>query len=75
MALNVLNLLYSSGKIVGVIYHVEALKERIPLQIKVEPLYDGTGFLKLGYKSEDSYTVGLCWVYVCLHISLYFRIK
>jgi len=32
---------------VGVISHVEALKERIPLQIKVEPKGDGTSGLDL----------------------------
>jgi exonuclease SbcC len=44
-ALNALNLLQSSGKMVGVISHVEALKERIPLQIKVVPKGDGTSFV------------------------------
>lgn len=48
-ALNALNLLQSSGKMVGVISHVEALKERIPLQIKVVPKGDGTSFLDLNY--------------------------
>ena len=47
-ALNALNLLQSSGKMVGVISHVEALKERIPLQIKVMPKGDGTSFVELG---------------------------
>ncbi|WP_421716647.1 AAA family ATPase [Arcobacter arenosus] len=42
LALNALNQLQSSGKMVGVISHVEALKERILLQIKVEPKGDGT---------------------------------
>ena len=46
-ALNALNLLQSRGKMVGVISHVEALKERIPLQIKVEPRGDGTSFLEI----------------------------
>ncbi|CAA6807088.1 MAG: Exonuclease SbcC [uncultured Campylobacterales bacterium] len=46
-ALNALNLLQSSGKMVGVISHVEALKERIPLQIKVVPKGDGTSELNL----------------------------
>ncbi|TLP35516.1 SbcC/MukB-like Walker B domain-containing protein [Arcobacter arenosus] len=45
LALNALNQLQSSGKMVGVISHVEALKERIPLQIKVEPKGDGTSGL------------------------------
>ena len=47
LALNALNQLQSSGKMVGVISHVEALKERIPLQIKVQPRGDGTSSLKL----------------------------
>ena len=46
MALYALNLLQSSGKMIGVISHVEALKERIPLQIKVIPKGDGTSFLE-----------------------------
>lgn len=45
LALNALNQLQSSGKMVGVISHVEALKERIPLQIKVIPKGDGTSLL------------------------------
>ncbi len=47
-ALNALNLLQNSGKMVGVISHVEALKERIPLQIKVVPKGDGTSFIEVG---------------------------
>lgn len=47
IALNALNLLQSSGKMVGVISHVEALKERIPLQIKVIPKGDGTSFIEM----------------------------
>ena len=46
-ALNALNLLQSSGKMVGVISHVEALKERIPLQIKVVPKGDGTSSVEI----------------------------
>jgi len=46
-ALNALNLLQSRGKMVGVISHVEALKERIPLQIKVIPKGDGTSFIEM----------------------------
>jgi exonuclease SbcC len=42
VALNALSQLQSSGKMVGVISHVKALKERIPLQIKVIPRGDGT---------------------------------
>lgn len=47
LALNALNQLQSSGKMVGVISHVEALKERIPLQIRVMPKGDGTSVLDL----------------------------
>jgi len=47
LALNALNQLQSSGKMIGVISHVESLKERIPLQIKVEPKGDGTSGLNL----------------------------
>ncbi len=47
-ALNALNLLQSGGKMVGVISHVEALKERIPLQIKVVPNGDGSSFVEVG---------------------------
>ncbi len=45
-ALNALNLLQSGGKMVGVISHVEALKERIPLQIRVVPNGDGSSFVE-----------------------------
>jgi exonuclease SbcC len=45
MALNALNLLQDSGKMVGVISHVEMLKERIPQQIKVIPQGDGVSSL------------------------------
>ena len=47
IALNALNLLQSGGKMVGVISHVEALKERISLQIRVVPNGDGTSFVKI----------------------------
>ncbi|MFW3411416.1 AAA family ATPase [Aliarcobacter butzleri] len=47
LALNALNQLQSSGKMVGVISHVEALKERIPLQIRIMPKGDGTSILDL----------------------------
>jgi len=46
-ALNALNLLQSGGKMVGVISHVEALKERIPLQIKIIPNGDGTSTIDI----------------------------
>jgi exonuclease SbcC len=42
LALGALNGLQSSGKTVGVISHVSALKERIPKQIKIKPRGDGT---------------------------------
>ena len=44
-ALDTLAQLQSSGKMIGVISHVEALKERILLQLKVEPKGDGTSIL------------------------------
>ncbi|WP_148571816.1 AAA family ATPase [Aliarcobacter cryaerophilus] len=47
LALNALNQLQSSGKMVGVISHVEALKERIPLQIRVIPKGDGTSVFRI----------------------------
>ncbi|SAL17205.1 Nuclease SbcCD subunit C [Caballeronia sordidicola] len=43
IALNALDSLNASGKMIGVISHVEALKERIPLQIKVAKSV-GVGF-------------------------------
>jgi exonuclease SbcC len=46
MALNALSLLQNSGKMVGVISHVEALKERIPLQIKVVARGDGSSYIE-----------------------------
>lgn len=47
MALNALGALQSSGKMVGVISHVEALKERIGVQIRVVPRGDGTSILSI----------------------------
>lgn len=47
MALNALNLLQSRGKMIGIISHVEALKEYLPLQIKVLPKGDGTSKVEL----------------------------
>ena len=40
-ALDTLSSLYSSGKLIGVISHVAALKERIRTQIQVEPISGG----------------------------------
>lgn len=52
MALLALDNLNAEGKTIGIISHVEALKERIPVQIKVRK---GTG---MGYSSlEDCYKV------------------
>jgi exonuclease SbcC len=47
MAITALSHLQNSGKMVGVISHVEALKERIPTQIKVVSNGDGTSFIRL----------------------------
>lgn len=46
IAMHALSLLKDSGKMVGVISHVEALKERIPLQIKVVPKGNGVSYLE-----------------------------
>ncbi|PWC21241.1 exonuclease subunit SbcC [Brenneria roseae subsp. roseae] len=45
-ALNALDNLNASGKTIGVISHVEAMKERIPVQIKVEKV-NGLGLSRL----------------------------
>lgn len=47
VALDALDALNASGKMIGVISHVEALKERIPVQLKV---HKGVG---MGYSSLD----------------------
>jgi len=47
MAINALNTLQSKGKMVGVISHIEALKERIPIQIKVIANGDGTSRVEI----------------------------
>ncbi|MBO6199183.1 MAG: exonuclease subunit SbcC, partial [Psychrobacter sp.] len=52
MALNALDNLNAEGKTIGIISHVEALKERIPVQIKVRK---SAG---MGYRSlDDCYRV------------------
>lgn len=45
-ALDALDLLNASGKTIGIISHVEALKERIPVQIKVHKA-EGLGYSRL----------------------------
>jgi len=45
-ALDALDTLHASGKTIGVISHVEALKERIPVQIKVKKV-NGMGISRL----------------------------
>lgn len=45
-ALDALDALNASGKTIGVISHVEAMKERIPVQIKVKKV-NGLGYSKL----------------------------
>ena len=47
IALDALNLLESKGKMIGVISHVEALKERIPLQIQVHKKGAGESYIVL----------------------------
>ena len=46
-ALEALNLLESKGKMVGVISHVEALKEHIPLQIKIKKMGGGVSSIEM----------------------------
>lgn len=46
IALDALDALNASGKTIGVISHVEAMKERIPVQIKVRKV-NGLGFSRL----------------------------
>lgn len=45
-ALNALDRLNASGKMIGVISHIEAMKERIPVQIKVQKM-NGLGLSRL----------------------------
>lgn len=45
-ALDALDALNATGKTIGVISHVEAMKERIPVQIKVKKI-NGLGYSKL----------------------------
>lgn len=52
VALNVLDSLNASGKTIGVISHVKAMKERIPVQLKVKKL-NGLGLSQL----EEQYAV------------------
>ena len=47
VALDALSLLESKGKMIGVISHVEALKERIPLQIQVHKKGAGESYIVL----------------------------
>lgn len=50
-ALDALDALNASGKTIGVISHVEAMKERIPVQIKVRKM-NGLGYSKLELPGE-----------------------
>lgn len=52
-ALDALDALNASGKIIGVISHVEAMKERIPVQIKVKKI-NGLGYSRL----DKAFAVG-----------------
>ncbi|WLI78741.1 exonuclease subunit SbcC [Kosakonia sp. H02] len=52
-ALDALDALNATGKTIGVISHVEAMKERIPVQIKVKKI-NGLGYSKL----DGKYAVG-----------------
>lgn len=55
MALDALDNLNASGKMIGVISHVEAMKERIPVQIKVRKM-SGLGYSQLDeiFKASQS---------------------
>ena len=53
MALDALDSLNASGKMIGVISHVEAMKERIPVQIRVTKI-NGLGNSKL--ESQYAFT-------------------
>lgn len=50
-ALDALDALNASGKTIGVISHVEAMKERIPVQIRVQKI-NGLGYSKLRLPQE-----------------------
>ena len=55
VALNALASLQQEGKLLGVISHVAALKERISTQIKVEPKHNGHSILHgsgIGHASQ-----------------------
>ena len=47
VALNALNMLESRGKMIGVISHVETMKERIPLQIRIHKSGGGESHVEL----------------------------
>jgi len=47
LAIETLNLLQSNGKMVGVISHIDTLKEAIPTQIQVISKGDGTSRINL----------------------------
>ncbi len=50
IALDALDSLNASGKMIGVISHVEALKERIPVQLKVQKTGMGVSALEARYR-------------------------
>lgn len=52
IALNALDSLNASGKMIGVISHIEAMKERIPVQIQVTKA-NGLGFSQLASQFKD----------------------
>lgn len=54
IALDALDSLNASGKMIGIISHIEAMKERIPVQIHVRKMH-GSGFSKL----DDAYRSGV----------------
>lgn len=56
IALDALDALNASGKTIGVISHVEAMKERIPVQIKVKKI-NGLGISRLDSRYQVRQTV------------------
>ncbi|MCZ2723441.1 SbcC/MukB-like Walker B domain-containing protein [Marinomonas sp. 15G1-11] len=54
MALDALDNLHATGKMIGIISHVEALKDRIPVQVKVTKM-TGLGVSRLAkeYKLDS----------------------
>jgi exonuclease SbcC len=59
VALDALDSLNASGKMIGVISHVEALKERIPVQLKVHKAGMGISSLETRYRFKTAELQGV----------------